>query len=150
MITAADVRRVFPQATFGAPACEADIAEAERLLGHPLPSDLRNLYLEFDGFLGPTDATFLYPVLIRPHPGGESLATYTQFFRTETGMPDWLTQAIAVGDYGTGTAWFILLNEGSRVVRWDAEWEEYESVEGSLLDEWIKAKEFYESLLRDA
>jgi hypothetical protein len=149
MFTAQDVRAAFPESTFGSAVSEAEIAEAERQLGNKLPGELRDLYLEFDGFLGPTAAPFLFPILRQPQAGGESLTTYTQFFRAEVGMPEWVQQAIVVGDNGTGTGWFILLSEGNRLVRWDAEWEEYEPVEGNLLDEWRREKAFYESLGRD-
>jgi hypothetical protein len=150
MTTAQAVRDAFPEGVFGSPASEADIAKAERVLGHALPSELRSLYVEFDGFLGPTNAPFLFPVLARPNSGRESLASYTQFFRAEEGMPEWVQRAVVLGDNGTGTGWFLLLDEGNRLVRWDAEWEEYEVVDGGLLDEWRREKEFYESLGRDA
>ena len=149
MFTPADVRRAFPEASFSSPASEATIAGAERQLGQPLPQFLRELYLEFDGFLGPTGSPFLFPVLTPPREGAETLTTYTQFFRTETGMPDWLKNAVVVGDDGTGMAWFVLLDENLKIVRWDAEWEEYEAVEDGLLEEWIRAKEHYDRLLRE-
>ena len=40
----------------------------------------------------------------------------------------------------------MLLEEGERLVRWDAEWEEYEEVEGTLLDAWIAERKLYESV----
>jgi hypothetical protein len=150
MFTANDVRRAFPDAIFAPPAKPEAIAEAERRLGHELPPQLRSLYVAFDGFLGPTNAPFLLPVLHPPRSGAESLTTYTEFFRAEDYMPDWLQRAIVCGDNGTGTGWFLLLDEGNRVVRWDAEWEEYESVEGNLLDDWCREKELYDSIRRDA
>jgi hypothetical protein len=145
MYSAHDVRLAFPDGNFGSPASESELAEAERILGHSLPNELRRLYLEFDGFLGPTDSPFLFPVLKRPRPGGESLVTYTQFFRIETGMPAWLQQAVAVGDNGTGISWFLLLGEKNVVVRWDAEWEEYEPVDGNLLEDWCREKATFDS-----
>jgi hypothetical protein len=135
----------FPEATFRAPATSEEVAEAERLLGHLLPPQLRELYLEFNGFQGPTNAPFLFPLLERPGPRGKSLVTYTLFFRGEDYFPEWVQRAIALGDNGTGTAWFMLVDEGDRLVRWDAEWEEYETVEGSLLDAWVREKALYES-----
>ena len=85
-----EVRSAFSNGDFGAPATLEAIATAERLLGHELPLQVRNLYLEFDGFHGPTNAPFLFPVLERPRPGAESLVTYTLFFRGEDYFPDWL------------------------------------------------------------
>ena len=150
MFSPEEVRLAFPEGVFGVSATPEAIATAERLLGHELPSQLRSLYIEFDGFRGPTNAPFLFPVLERPGPRGESLVTYTLFFRSEPYFPAWLQQAIVLGDNGTGAAWFMLLNEGCRIVRWDSEWEEYEAVTGSLLDAWRKEKEFYDSLRPDA
>jgi hypothetical protein len=150
VFTAQDVQRAFPNATLGAPCAAASLAKAEARLGHAIPEQLRSLYLVFDGFLGPTNAPFLLPLLQPARAGAESLTSYTEFFRTEPGMPAWLQHAVVVGDNGTGTGWFVLLNEGNHVVRWDAEWEEFESVEGNLLDDWCREKAFYESLKRDA
>jgi hypothetical protein len=141
-----DVRRAFPEGIFRKPATAAAIAQAEHELGHSLPDQLRNLYLEFDGFQGPTGANFLFPVFEWAGPNSESLLTYTQFFRGEDYFPDWLEHAVALGDNGTGTTWFVLLNQGERLVRWDAEWEEYKHVDGSLLDAWVAGRKIYESI----
>src|SRR5579863_10236926 len=105
-----EVRRAFPEGLFEPPVSLEAIAEAESLLGHELPTQLRSLYLNFDGFLGPTNAPFLHPLLERPRPGGESLVTFTLFFRSEPYFPEWLQHAVAIGDDGTGMGWFILLN----------------------------------------
>ena len=145
MFKADEVRRAFPDGVFKSPASLDAIAAAESLLGHALPAQLRDLYLNFDGFLGPTNAPFLHPLLERPGPGGESLVTFTLFFRGERYFPEWLQHAVAIGDDGTGTGWFILLNEAEKLVIWDAEWEDYEPVEGNLLDDWVKAKNLYAS-----
>jgi len=53
MAAADEVRTMFPGHSFGVPCTEADIRRAEALLGEPLPPILRELYLAFDGFLGP-------------------------------------------------------------------------------------------------
>lgn len=144
-----DVHRAFANGVFRGRAKAEALAQVEQALGHALPDQLHSLYLEFDGFQGPTDANFLFPVLERATPGSESLLTYTQFFRGEDYFPSWLQKAVAVGDNGTGTTWFILLEAPERLVRWDAEWEEYEEVEGSLLDAWIAERKLYESVSPD-
>lgn len=141
-----DVRQAFANGVFRGPATAAAIVQVEQALGHALPDQLRSLYLAFDGFQGPTDANFLFPVLEQATSGSESLLTYTQFFRGEDYFPEWLQRAIAVGENGTGATWFMLLEEGERLVRWDAEWEEYEEVEGTLLDAWIAERKLYESV----
>ena len=141
-----DVRQAFANGVFRKPTTATVIAQVEQALGQALPEQLRRLYLEFDGFQGPTGANFLFPALERATPGSESLLTYTQFFRGEDYFPEWLQRAIAVGDNGTGTTWFMFLEEKERLVRWDAEWEEYEEVEGNLLDAWIAERKLYESV----
>ncbi|MCE3606442.1 SMI1/KNR4 family protein [Massilia sp. P8910] len=144
-----EVRQAFPEGTFGSPTESGTIAEAERLLGHRLPELLLNLYQEFDGFQAPTNAPFLLPVLNRPASGGESLVSYTQFFRSEPYFPAWLQRAVVLGDNGTGIAWFIRLEDENRLVRWDAEWEDYEIVKESLLESWIAERKLYESIEDD-
>lgn len=141
-----DVHQEFANGVFRKPVTVAAIAQVEQALGHPLPDQVRSLYLEFDGFQGPTGANFLFPVLERATPGSESLLTYTQFFRSEDYFPEWLQRAVAVGENGTGATWFILLEERERVVQWDAEWEEYEEVKGNLIDAWIEERKLYESV----
>ena len=42
------------------------------------------------------------------------------------------------------------MNKKNQLVCWEAEWEEYELVEGSLLDAWRKEQAMYESLDPDA
>jgi len=145
MFTPEEVRTVFPEGTFGPPVTPEDMVEAERLLGHELPEQLRVLYMVFNGFQGPTNAPFFFPLLKQPGGRGESLVSYTRFFRSEGYFPEWVQHAIALGDNGTGVAWFMLVNEGNRLVRWDAEWDDYQTVDGSLLDAWSTEKKLYES-----
>src|SRR4051794_6336330 len=114
-----EVRSAFPDGVFRAPATPEEIAESERLLGHRLPPQLRDLYLDFNGFQGPTNAPFLFPLLERLSAGGQSLVAYTLFFRGEDYFPEWVQRAIALGDNGTGIAWFLLVEEEERLVRWD-------------------------------
>src|SRR5687768_13097256 len=57
-----DVRRHFAGYPFGDPCTEADLARAEAALGIPIPPVLRTLYLSFNGFLGPTDAGYFWPL----------------------------------------------------------------------------------------
>ena len=141
-----EVRSAFPEGVFREAATGEELAEAERQLGHHLPSQLRELYLSFNGFQGPTNAPFLFPLLERPGPSGESLVTYTLFLRGEGYFPNWVQRAIAFGENGTGAAWLMIIDESDRLVRWDAEWEDYEAVDGSLLEAWKEEKALYDSL----
>ncbi len=151
MITAASVRKALPGGDFREPVSASMLLEAETSLGHALPPLLRELYLAFDGFLGPTLAPFLFPLVTRPSEMQESLVSFTLFLRSEDYCPDWLHRAVAVGGSGGGAAWFILLERPDAVVRWEAEWgPEFEELDGSLLEVWLREKAKYEPLRGDA
>jgi hypothetical protein len=138
---------MFPEATFGPPCTEAQIALAEKRLGHALPPVLVELYREFDGFLGPTNAQFFYPLCDAPTDMSASLVAHTLFLRGEDYFPAFMKSAVAVGDMGTGPCWLIFLAEPARVALWDAEWgDDHESLEGDIVDVWQAAKLVYESL----
>jgi hypothetical protein len=137
---------MFPEATFGEPCSDEQIAQAETRLGHPLPPVLVELYRAFDGFVGPTNAQFLYPLCNAPRDMIASLVEHTLFLRGEDYFPDFLKAAVAVGDMGTGTCWLILLEDPTRVVQWEGSWgDDYEVLEGGLTDAWLSAKQLYDS-----
>lgn len=152
MTLASDVRTAFAVYPAGLPCTEEEIAFAEKKLGHPLPSAVRDLYRAMNGFLGPTESRFLYPLLdAAADSSGTSLVGHTLFLRSEDYFPDFLAKAIAVGDDGTGPAWLVFLDQPDKVALWDAEWgDEFEWLEGSLLDVWLKAKEMYDAIRTDA
>ena len=151
MSLAFNVRAAFAEFPAGAPCTEDEIALAERKLGHPLPPSIRDLYREMNGFVGPTAAQFLYPLLDDAADSSRvSLVGHTLFLRSEDHFPAFLAKAIAVGDDGTGSAWLIFLGQPHRVALWDAEWgDEFEWLEGGLLDVWLQAKEMYEAIRKD-
>ena len=60
----------------GPPCTEADVHRAEAALGETFPPPLRACYLAFDGFIGPTDARFLWPLF-----GYPGLVRSNQFYR---------------------------------------------------------------------
>ncbi len=152
MTTPEQLRNSFPNGVFGAPVSAQVIAEVEAELGHALPQVLRDLYLDFDGFMGPLNTPFLFPLRERPNAMQESLLSFTRFLRDEDYCPPWLHRAVAIGGDGSGSAWFVLLESPDGAVRWEAEWgPEYEQLEGSLLDIWLSKKAALDSLLpRDA
>jgi hypothetical protein len=103
-----------------------------------------------NGFVGPTGAQFLFPLLEdAADPARASLVGHTLFLRSEDYFPRFLSRIVAVGDDGTGPTWLILLDQPDKVALWDAEWgEEFEWLDGSLLDVWLKAKAMYDALLK--
>ena len=124
------IRSAMPDASFDPPATSAMIDAAEGALGVPLPDWLREIYLACNGFRGPTDVRYLYPL-----DGREGVAEFTFFLRTEWSLP-WLSRAIVFSDNGVG---------GTCTVHWAAldgmliEWcygdgEEYTVVDGDLYD----------------
>lgn len=118
------------------------MAKAEELLGHPLPPLLTELYLNFNGFTGPTGAAFFYPL--------PTLVEHTLLLRSEDYFPTFLRHAVAIGDYGTGSYWVILIDAPGNILEWDAEWgDDYETLEGTLVDVWRGRKELYERLIKE-
>jgi hypothetical protein len=147
MIFAAEIQQAFQGRKFGPPVSDQDLDIAEQELGHKLPQVLRNLYAAFDGFTGPTDAPFFFPLRSKSSFSQESLVSYTLFLRSEDYFPEALLDAVVVGDFGGGSSWFIKVSSPNQVLRWDAEWgNEYEVLEGSLLDVWLREKTAYESI----
>ncbi|QEG29597.1 hypothetical protein GobsT_43950 [Gemmata obscuriglobus] len=81
-----DVRGVFTndydEYVFGAPCSEADLARAEATLGEPLPQQLRELYLAFNGFTGCSGASFFWPLF-----GELSLVEANRLYRSDDVFP---------------------------------------------------------------
>jgi hypothetical protein len=136
------VREAFQDYVFGQPASFESLASAEAKLGHKLPPVLREYLLAFNGFKGPTDADFFYTV--------DHLVEMTLFFRSEDYFPEFLHNAVVLGDDGTGPCWLIRLGQPDTIIEWDAEWgEDSEVLPGSLADVWSARKAVYDSLRRD-
>jgi hypothetical protein len=147
MAMAQDIRQLFHGFPFGSACSPNDIAVAENRLGHSLPSMFRDLYLQFDGFTGPTNAAFFYPLLVPSSFSQAALVEHTLFLRSEDYFPKFLHRAVVFGDYGTGPCWAVSLDAPSRIIEWDAEWgEDYEVLEGTPFEIWKNKKEWYESL----
>jgi cell wall assembly regulator SMI1 len=137
------VRSLFAGYTFGPPCTEADLRLAEAVLGEPLPPVLRQLYLAFDGFRGPTEARFFWPLA-----GYEGLVELNQFYRGDDLYPQELvTQCVFFGDGGGGPQWGIKRDLPGKVIRWNASWwTEFEIAGDSPLDAWRVEKQSYDSL----
>jgi hypothetical protein len=143
MAAADDVRGLFPGHSFGAPRTEADIGRAEAALGELLPPVLRELYLAFDGFLGPTSAAFFWPLF-----GREGLVETNQFYRGDDLFPQELVSlCLFFGDNGCGPQWGFKRDLPGKVIRWDAGWGAgFEVVGDSPLEVWRAEKQGYDSL----
>ena len=97
------IRTVMPSVRFHHPATHSMIDAAQQSLGVEIPNWLRNIYLACNGFIGPTDVRYLYPL-----DGSEGAAQFTSFLRTEWTTP-WLHRALVFSDNGMG---------GSLTVHW--------------------------------
>lgn len=131
---------MFPGRRFGAPCHESDIARAEASLGEPLPVVLRELYMEFDGFRGPTDAAFLWTLF-----GREGLVGMNQFFRAESVFPqELMSRCLFFGDNGCGIQWALRRDLPDTVIQWEASWGgEFEVVGRNPIEVWRLEKELY-------
>jgi hypothetical protein len=140
-----EVRALFTGHRFGVSCNEADIRRAEAALGESFPPVLRELYLAFDGFRGPTDAAFFWPLF-----GEEGLVEMNQFYRGDDLFPQELvSQCLFFGDNGVGPQWGFKRDLPGKVIQWDAEWgADFEVVGDSPLDVWRAEKQLYDSLDR--
>ena len=147
MEQADEVRALFVGQHFGAPSTEADIRRAEALLCEPLPPVIRELYLAFDGFLGPTDAGFFWPLF-----GAEGLVEKNRFLRSNDLFPQKLvSQCLLFGDNGCGPQWGIKRDRPGKVIQWDAEWgTDFEVVGDSPIDVWKSEKPLYDATDEEA
>jgi hypothetical protein len=142
METAEVVRELFVGEYFGPPCGEADLQRAEATLGVPLPVTLHELYLAFDGFLGPTGARFFWPLF-----GYPGLVRSNQFYRDEDLFPrELVSRCLFFGEDGCGPVWGFHANQPGKVIRWDPEWgDDFEVVGDTPLDVWRTAKGWYDS-----
>jgi hypothetical protein len=138
-----EVRALFAGHSFGAPCNDADVREAEAALGESLPPVLRELYLAFDGFRGPTNAAFFWPLF-----GREGLVEMNQFYRGDDLFPqELISQVLFFGDNGCGPQWGFKRDLPGKVIQWDAEWgADFEVIGDSPLDVWRAEKQMYDSL----
>jgi hypothetical protein len=144
-----EVRRSFEGFDFGPPCTLEDIERAEHDLGHPLPPVLRELYLAFDGFLGPTYAVFFSPLSQRDDLACDSLVGTTRFLRGED-FPSFILRSVVFGSDGCGSYWGMLIDAPGVVFEWHPEQgEDYSVVGESPLDVWLKGKALYEESDRD-
>jgi cell wall assembly regulator SMI1 len=122
------VRSHFSNGQFGQPCAAEHIARAEEALGVLLPEALLDLYRAFDGFRGPTNAQYLFP-LFSCIDGGSSLCESTLFFR------DWrmvdLSRFVFFGSSTADESWGISLNDPKKIIAYHHHMEDEYEVVGS-------------------
>ena len=100
-----DLRDVFPNARFSPPATEGVIAEVEATLGIKLPRELRECYLQCDGFREDRgNAKYLLSLMEDDYIG--SLLSMTTFFWKEVTTPN-LKDFVFFGSSSGGECWGI-------------------------------------------
>lgn len=143
----AEVRRHFAGYSFGEPCTAEQLVQAEMLLRQPIPAELRQFYLGFNGFLGPTNAQFFWP-LLEEKPGKSALVEMNRFFRDDDVFPRELTSAcLFYGDAGGGSQWGLKADLPGKIILWDPEWGvDFEVVGTDMLEVWLQEKRKYDDL----
>ncbi|PTY02048.1 hypothetical protein DB347_25155 [Opitutaceae bacterium EW11] len=142
---AEEVRAQFTGFEFGPPCAEVEVTRAEHALGQQLPLAIRSLYLAFDGFRGPTNARFMWPLF-----GRDGLVEFNGFLRSGSEFPRaFVSSCVFYGDAGIGEVWGIKHELPGRVIRWNASWgEDFEDAGSAPLEVWLKEKAAYDELAR--
>ena len=116
----AEVRYHFADYQFGEPCTVEQLTQAESRLGQPIPPVLRDLYLSFNGFLGPTSASFFWP-LFEKRAGCGALVEMNRFLRDDDVFPKSLTwKCLFYGDAGVGPQWGLNADMKGKIILWDA------------------------------
>lgn len=140
-----DVRKYFTGCSFGDPCTPQQLAEAESELRQPIPETLRSLYSNFNGFLGPTDAQFFWP-LFKLSEWKLGLVDMNRFLRDDPIFPQVLmSQCLFYGDAGIGPLWGLKADLPGQVILWDAEWgDDFEIVGTDIVGVWLHEKRKYD------
>ena len=143
MKQADEVRALFTGNYFGAPCSTEELSRAESELGEQLNPELRELYLSFNGFHGPTDAGFFWPLW-----GDNGFVQLNKFYREDDLFPrELMLLCMFFGDGGGGSHWGYKRDLPGKIILWDAEWgADFEVVGNSPLEVWRNEKVLYDSL----
>jgi hypothetical protein len=129
------LKDIFPQFHFWPPAPEARIAEAEALFGIRIPTQLREFYLECDGFREDRgNSKYLLSLLEDDFAG--SLVSATRFMWTEVTVLDF-RPFIFFGFSNSGEYWGIHAHSPHELIAYHHLMEnEYETVGWDLVALW--------------
>lgn len=140
-----NLRNMFPNARYSSPATERLIAEAQRALGVTLPEELRNFYLQCDGFREDRgNAKYLFSLLDEDTIG--SLVTITRYFWQQVSVPD-LSAFVFFGSSGGGEFWGISLQKPLEIIAYHHNMEDQFEVVGSRIqDVWESDYALYDEV----
>ena len=115
------------------------------MLGARFPRELRSLYLAFDGFRGPTEARFLWPLLAK-----DGIVDFNGFLREGSEFPrSFVSSCLFFGDAGIGDMWGFKDDLPGQIIRWSTSWgDDFEIAGTSMLDVWMGEKKTYDELAR--
>jgi SMI1 / KNR4 family (SUKH-1) len=137
----AEIKRLFPTGTYGAPCTEAELAEAEELLGMKFPGDLRIMYLHFNGLDVFGSASKLFPLL--PGHANTSLVKSTLFWRTGPGaVENIIFYGMSEKQYCFGAR----MTEPQVIVEYNYDLDEPEVLAPTILEAYAKDQEWVKSL----
>ncbi len=116
-----------------------DYIESE--IGLNLPNDVRNKYLETNGFIGPTNVQLLFSYNEDP---SLDIIKFNKFLQSEEWLPENLKELVVVGIDGVGgnIGYDHRINKG--VLWYPVEGEHYDLVENSVSDVWEAVIKLYE------
>ena len=137
------IARLFPTATYGAPCTEAELVEAEELVGAPLPAELRTMYLHFNGIWVPGYRTRLFCLL--PRHANTSLVKSTLFWRTGPG-PGAVQDIIFFGMSSKQYYFGIRTTQPQSIVEYNYDLDEPEFLAPTIVEAYIKDEEWVKSL----
>lgn len=130
----------------GSPIQEAEIRDAEKALGHAVPGELLSLYRVANGFRGPTNAAFLYPLLSPQAFNDQTAVALTLGLRAEAGQNSVWDRAIMFGDPGMMPCWGIEADSGRLFEWWPEDGDEITFLNCSVLELWAQKKAWYDEL----
>ena len=129
----------------GRPCTEREILDAECMLGFSLPTELRNAYLNANGFTGPSEARFLSPLARREAFSFVTMLRLTQVLRRLPTAASLWNAAVAFGDYGIGSTWGMT-SEGRVFEWWPEDGDEPFFLDVSLQQLWSERSKLFDSL----
>ena len=133
--------------THGDPCGTDEFEQAEKSLGHMLPPELVRIYKLANGFRGPTNAAFLYPLQEGQSFNQETAVGLTRFFRQDPGHSELWKRAVAFGDFGIGATWGINIDTNQVFEWWPDDGEQIIELGTSIFDVWGKKKEWYDKVV---
>jgi len=134
----------------GSPIRETEIREAEKSLGQTVPAELISVYRIANGFLGPTNAAFLYPLLSPQSFNDQTAVAFTLELRADEFQPSFWDRAIVFGDAGMMPCWGIEVDSGRIFEWWPEHGDEITYLDTSMVQLWAQKKAWYDEIMSQA